>query len=80
LRQAIPSTALKALANASFSQALHKKQQGIEHVARGVQPQLMVLRRPPRQPLGHLVVVEGIGRARRDLNGDRLQSNEDVMA
>ena len=49
----------------------HQEQQRVEHVARAVEPKLVALRRTPRQPLRHLMVIEGIERAHRDLNRDQ---------
>ena len=47
-----------------------QEQQRVKNVAHAVQPQFLPLRGPPRQPLRHLMMVERVERAHRDLNAD----------
>ena len=65
---------------ADFRPAEHQEQQGVEHIADAVELKLMTLRRPPRQPLGHLMMVEGVERSHRDLDGDQGPQQDESWA
>src|SRR5262249_44481248 len=56
---------------ARLGQAESEEQRCVDEIAHAVQPELTALRRPPRQPLGQLVVVENVEQAERELNGDQ---------
>ena len=54
-----------------FEPTQRQEQQRVEHVAHAMQSEARDAARPPGEPLRHLVVIEGVERAHRDLNGDQ---------
>ena len=54
-----------------FEPAEHQKQKRVEHVAQRMELQFVSLRGTPRQPLGQLMVIEGVEHPHHDLNGDQ---------
>ena len=53
-----------------LKEAEHEEQHRVDEAARRMQGQLVALRRAPREPLGQLVVIDGVESRHRDLDGD----------